>query len=195
MSGSTISITSLPVHGSAVVEAGKIRYTANADYAGQDSVDYEVCDSFMLDQQCSEETLGITVTPALGLTKVNGESYDAEVESYSTASLRPTFSGTATPGSEVTVEIHSDPIILTTTADGSGNWSVTPAFDLPSGQHMVYISASLNGLTTELGVFGLTVGSLASTGIDMRLTILFPIVAIGAGTALLSFKLRKLNTK
>lgn len=195
LSGSNIAITGAPAHGSASVEAGKVRYAADSGYVGVDSVGYEVCDSFLLDQKCSTKTLGITVTPALGVTKINGENYDAGVASYATPSLRPAFSGIATPGAEVTVEIHSDPIILTATADGSGNWSVTPTFDLPSGEHMVYISATLNGITTELDSFGLVVGGLAETG-EPILPVLTGSAVMGiAGAVLVLYKLRGISQR
>src|SRR5690606_24165539 len=69
------------------------------------------------------------------------------------------FSGTASVGAEITVTINSDPIILTTTADSSGNWSVAPENPIPPGQHTVTISATLNGQTTTLESFVLGIQS------------------------------------
>lgn len=171
LDGTNLSVTVQPSNGTASAVDGKVRYIPNTGFQGSDSLAYQICDSFTLDQKCATGTLNITVqaptAPALGVGIVGGVSFVESTGSYLTSSLRPTFSGTATPGAEIRVEIHSDPIVLTTTASGDGNWSVTPTFDLPSGEHMVYISATLNGLTTELGSFGLTVGSLANTGVSL----------------------------
>jgi MYXO-CTERM domain-containing protein len=53
----------------------------------------------------------------------------------------PTYSGTAEPGSTVTVFVDGVSV-GTTTADGAGNWTLTPATALADGQHMVRATAT-----------------------------------------------------
>ncbi|MGG2104088.1 S-layer homology domain-containing protein [Lysinibacillus pakistanensis] len=53
---------------------------------------------------------------------------------------KPTFTGTAVPGSQVTVKVGG--ITLTATADVDGNWSVTPGTDIPDGVYAVEVTAS-----------------------------------------------------
>jgi hypothetical protein len=197
LSGANLSISTLPTHGSASVISGKVRYAPTLGYQGGDSLAYQICDSFLLDQKCSVGTLTITVSaptaPNLVVTNVNGGHFSPETNKYTTSSLRPTFSGTATPGAEVKVEIHSDPIVLTTAADGGGNWSVTPGFDLPTGEHMVYISATLSGLTTSLGAFGLSIQpSLANTGESLGWIVGVSVSMMGGSLVLLNVSKRKL---
>ncbi|MEJ8548358.1 S-layer homology domain-containing protein [Brevibacillus borstelensis] len=62
---------------------------------------------------------------------------------------KPEFSGTATPGATVTVKI-SDDIMLTTTADENGNWSVTPDVDLPDGTYNVEVTATKDGKSAKV---------------------------------------------
>ncbi len=53
----------------------------------------------------------------------------------------PTYSGTAEPGSTVTVIIDGTPV-GTTTADANGDWSFPQPADLPEGPHMVSATAT-----------------------------------------------------
>ncbi|MEB2301405.1 FIVAR domain-containing protein [Lysinibacillus xylanilyticus] len=52
---------------------------------------------------------------------------------------KPTFTGTAVPGSAVTVKVGD--ITLTATADADGNWSVTPGTNIPDGVYKVEVTA------------------------------------------------------
>lgn len=182
LSGSNLTIKTNPTHGSAVIVDGKVKYTPAKDYVGSDSLTYQICDSFMLDQKCSTATLGITIqapTPSptatpgpiptiptitsIGAVQTNGAS-----TIYYT-SHRPTFSGTAAPDASIIVEIHSDPIILTTTADSSGHWSVTPDQDIPDGQHTVNITATKDEATSQVLAFTLVIDPayvIPNTGAD-----------------------------
>ena len=53
----------------------------------------------------------------------------------------PTYSGTAEPGSRVTVIVDGSPV-GTTTTDPDGNWTFTPTTALPDGQHTVNATAT-----------------------------------------------------
>ena len=57
---------------------------------------------------------------------------------------KPKFSGTATPGATVTVKV-TDKLSLTATADENGNWSVSPATDLPDGIYDIQVTATKDG--------------------------------------------------
>ncbi len=179
---SLVSIAVQPAHGSASIENGIIAYTPHVHFAGNDSVQYSVCDSFMLDQKCATGTLAITVnggeTPAttisqairgfyqvvlravgvtaspdantakLTITQVASTAYTGQ-PTINTTSRRPVISGVSLPFAHIRVEIHSDPVVLTTTADESGKWLVAPDDDLPLGRHTVVVTATHQGV--ELG--------------------------------------------
>ncbi|MGI8404869.1 MAG: Ig-like domain-containing protein [Thermomicrobiales bacterium] len=147
-----LSITSAPTHGTATITDGKVTYTPANGYIGADQVTYTICDSFLLDQKCATGVLGITVSagpaPAMPtITSVGTVQVNGQTKIYYTGH-RPTFAGTAAPGSTITVDIHSDSITLTTTADNQGHWSVTPDRDLPNGDHTVTITATKDGATS-----------------------------------------------
>ena len=100
---------------------------------------------------------------------------------------RPTFRGTSAPGATITIVIDSDPITLTTIADASGSWSVTPPQDLLNGKHHVAITAAKDGASSTLSyVLGINTG-LAETG-DSQ----WPILLAGGTVLLASYgKLRR----
>src|SRR5690606_7579474 len=156
-----VSIINHPQKGFASMVSGRIKYTPQAGYIGSDELTYKVCDSFIVDQKCSTKVLGISVQaadkPKVTINKVDEFEFLSDTNLYTTTNTRPTFSGTADPFAEIRIEIHSDPIILTTTADENGNWSIIPNVDIPAGEHTVHITASLNGETTTLDSFVLAV--------------------------------------
>ncbi len=195
LEAANVSLVSQPAYGTAGVELGKVVYTASTAYVGSDSLQYQVCDSFMLDQKCSTQTLGITVTPWLSLKEVGTVATDGSGKVISPSS-KPTFSGYTTPLAEVKVEIHSDPIILTTQANGDGYWSVTPTSPLPSGDHTVYISSTLNGQTTQLDSFVLSVQTTTpNTGADYTLVRGVGAGLVGLGALILAAALRRRGPK
>lgn len=179
-----LTISTHPTHGTATIETEKIKYTPASNYIGSDQLTYQICDSFMLDQKCATGVLGITVTagpaPAMPiLSKVGTVSTDGSQTIYYTGH-RPTFSGTAAPGSTIRVEIHSDPITLTTTTDANGQWSVTPDQDIPNGEHTVTITSTLEGATSQPLSFVLGINvDLADTGAPI-----WPLAAAGVTSLL-----------
>jgi uncharacterized repeat protein (TIGR01451 family) len=66
----------------------------------------------------------------------------APAEGALTNDSRPTIAGTAEPGSTVTVIVDTVPLDTTTTADGSGNWSLTLATPLADGSHTFEATAT-----------------------------------------------------
>jgi len=79
-------------------------------------------------------------TAALTLTSFGTIAYSSKTSQYYYTEHRPTFSGTATAGSAVTVTVHSDPITCTATANSKGKWSCTPSQDIPNGDHTVLLA-------------------------------------------------------
>lgn len=165
LNAANLTIATQPTHGSASIDEGKVTYTPINGYTGADELTYQICDSFLLDQKCATGVLGITVqapgTPTVSVTTIGTATFSNGTTSYTSNTSRPTFSGAATPGADIRVEIHSDPIVLTTTANGAGEWSVTPDHDIPDGDHDVMISATKDGVTTTLDTFvlGITAGA------------------------------------
>lgn len=101
----------------------------------------------------------------LTLTSFGTIAYDSKISQYYYTGHRPTFSGTATAASTVTVTIHSDPITCTATANSSGKWSCTPSQDIPDGDHTVLLSVVAPGGATNSITFKLGINNgLAATG-------------------------------
>jgi len=165
-----LTIVTPPLNGTAGIVSGKVEYTPNSGYIGSDQLAYQICDSFLLDQKCATGVLSVTVqapgAPVLTVDNIGGDSYQNGTASYSTTNSRPTFAGTATPGADIKVEIHSDPIVLTTTANDAGEWSVTPDQDIPYGEHTVTITATKDGATTTLEGFVLSI-TAGAPGIEV----------------------------
>jgi len=77
---------------------------------------------------------------------IDSSSSDADGTSLSANSVvdvytqTPTLKGKTAPYANVTIEIHSNPIIAELTADPEGNWSYTPTELLDFGEHIVRIT-------------------------------------------------------
>ncbi|WP_293686499.1 Ig-like domain-containing protein, partial [Spirosoma sp. 48-14] len=82
-------------------------------------------------------TISATSAPVV-LTPANGSQL---------SNNRPTYTGTATPVSSVTVFVD-DSYAGEINADAVGNWSFTPSVSLPDGTHRVFARAALNSLTS-----------------------------------------------
>lgn len=64
---------------------------------------------------------------------------------------QPVFKGTALPGSQVKIIIHSDLIQTQVTADAFGNWSFRPTTPLPPGQHTItMLTRDVSGIMKEI---------------------------------------------
>jgi len=185
-----LSISSQPAHGSTKIVNGKIEYTPKKGFVGNDVLVYQICDSFLMDQKCAAGVMDILVKDIPSpptISSVGSVALNGANKVYYTSN-KPTFSGIAEPFATVKIEIHSDPIVLTTTADADGNWSVTPDQDIPNGEHTVKITTIKDGVESELITFvlGINVG-LAETGVP-----LWPIGILGfMGFILSSMYVRK----
>jgi hypothetical protein len=72
----------------------------------------------------------------------------APAENQSVTSTTPLIHGSASPGTNVTLTIQSEPQTVTVTADASGNWSYTPTIPLETGTHSV-VAQTVDPLTGE----------------------------------------------
>lgn len=70
----TLAIVSGPEHGSANAVSGKIVYTPDADYLGEDSLVYRVC-SANDSSVCAQATLSLTVTAEVGMPAAPNTGY------------------------------------------------------------------------------------------------------------------------
>lgn len=90
-----------------------------------------------------------------------------EPEANTVKTAQPTFKGTATPGSTVTVKV-SDTLTLEATADANGNWSVTPDAALPDGDYNIEVTAEKDGVTSEKDTKKLTIATVDKAQLQAR---------------------------
>ncbi len=92
-----------------------------------------------------------SLTPSLSVALTSTDSAEASSSGISIDSIaeneevltdKPTFSGTAPPGSTVTLTIYSTPKTVVVTVDENGNWTYTPQEGLEPGPHTVVAAAS-----------------------------------------------------
>lgn len=97
----------------------------------------------------------------------------------------PTFQGTASPGSTITIVIFSDPITGVVVADAQGRWSYTPAIALAEGIHTVQITeARLDGTTTTAEIT-ITVQKTEPVPVSGRAEATIWIMSLGIGVLLM----------
>jgi len=133
------------------VKVGGIILTATADADGNWSVipDTDIPDgAYTVEVTASID--GETSTPVTKEITIDTATQSPTVTitapTGTVTTGKPAFTGTATPGSEVSVKVGD--IILTATADADGNWSVIPDTDIPDGAYMVEVTASIDGETS-----------------------------------------------
>lgn len=135
----------------------------------------------------------------------SGSSVD--VSGIPTIAVRPTFSGTTTPNSNVLVTVNSNPVTCSTVSDSNGNWSCTLPSDVEPGTHTVLVEVrdpDTNALLHTYGPYTVNVlgdsttidsnSELANTGVSSTLTVVASMVSglLGVGGIILN-KLRKLK--
>ncbi|PUA37873.1 hypothetical protein C8Z91_18095 [Paenibacillus elgii] len=79
---------------------------------------------------------------------------------------KPVFKGTATPGSQVTVNI-ADGITGTVTADTYGNWSYTPQVNMPDGNYTVKVTAEKDGKSSSPETISLKVDTAVAPVLEI----------------------------
>ncbi|MEP9176050.1 BapA/Bap/LapF family large adhesin [Enterobacter kobei] len=119
------------------------------------------------------------------ITAINDDAapLTGDVKGKTTNDITPTLTGTAEAGSLVT--IYQDgglTPVATVTADGSGNWSYTPAA-LGEGLHSFEVTATLNGATSGRSPAASVTVDLTAPGTP---TIGAVIDDVGPGTGLLT---------
>ncbi|UUC48123.1 Ig-like domain-containing protein [Pseudomonas citronellolis] len=80
-------------------------------------------------------------TPDAPTAQDNVGDITGPIDNGVTDDSTPTFSGSAEPGSVITIK-DGDEVLGTATVDGDGNWSFTPAQPLTDGEHAISVSAS-----------------------------------------------------
>lgn len=102
---------------------------------------------------------------------------------------RPTFSGTATPGAQVVVTVHSDPISCSATADTNGYWSCTLPSDLAPGNHTVYVRiTNPDNSVVNLGPYSVRVAGAGTTTTVNNQTPLAPNAGVGLVEKIKAYK-------
>ncbi|MGC0094008.1 Ig-like domain-containing protein, partial [Enterobacter asburiae] len=95
----------------------------------------------------TDSPLDLPQVPVITAIVDDADPVTGDVKGKTTNDTTPTLTGTAEAGSVITIYQDGSTTPLTTvTADGSGNWSYTPAA-LGEGLHTFEVTATLNGQT------------------------------------------------
>ena len=113
---------STPTHGSAVVSNGKITYTPAANYVGDDTFTYGVCDQSQPQPICKTATVTVTITATLAAA--NDSAVTDQGKPITIAVLG---NDAAQAGPLVVRSISSSPAHGTAVPDGGGSIVYTPA--------------------------------------------------------------------
>ena len=149
----TISTVGSPSHGTAAIEAGKVRYTPTADYAGPDSFGYSVDDGA---GGSASATVSVTVT-AVNDPPVALDDATTTPEDVSTL-VNVLANDTDIDGGALTILSVGSPSHGTAVIE-SGQVRYTPAAD--------YFGSDAFGYTVSDGAGGTDTGSVAVTVTDV----------------------------
>ena len=128
----TPSITTPPTSGTAeVLGDGTIRYTPNADFAGEDTFVYEACDP---SNACDAALVTVTVTPVNDAPVAADDAFQV-TESQSTT-LAVLDNDSDVDGDVLTPSISAVPTSGTATVNGDGTVTYTPDDDFPRHRHL-----------------------------------------------------------
>lgn len=114
-------------------------------FANEGTVVYIVAtDGYIYKSSSSDET---PLSPSIGFNPEVSNSPSTPTSTDSNApqpitNTQPTFSGVAAPFATITVTVHSDPIVCSTTADADGNWSCTLPSTIPPGVHTILVEVT-----------------------------------------------------
>lgn len=154
----TIASVTAPAHGTAMIVSGRVLYTPDTDYFGSDSFTYRVSDGATTS---TSATVNITVNSVID-TPGAISSFDDDVApligNFTTSGTftndtRPDLNGVAEPGASISIRLGSGTgtQIGTTTANGSGAWTVTGASltqALAEGSQSLFVRATSGGATS-----------------------------------------------
>ena len=137
------------ITGQAVAASSNMQLTATSGVLTNGSYHWQARDSvgsqhsawevFGTDPSATAFTVDATAPTAPTVTSIGGVSI---ANPTVVTSNRPPIVGTAAAGATITVAVSPDSQKFTTTADSSGNWTVTPNTDIPNGQHQLSITAT-----------------------------------------------------
>ena len=135
-SGQSLTITGVgsPSHGTAVLEAGQIRYTPNADYNGPDSFTYTITDdgttAGLADPRSDTATVSVTVTPVNDAPVIDAATFGAARVGC------PTTAG----GNNATLTVAFHDVDPGDTHTGSIDWDSNP-LTLADNQNMGVVTS------------------------------------------------------
>ncbi len=125
-----------------------------------------------------------TPTPIQG-----GEATPLTLQKPSNGSIvqtnTPTFQGTASPGSTITIVIFSDPITGAVVADAEGRWNYTPTVLLAEGVHTVQITEERLDGTTNMTEATITVQKTEPIPVSGGAEATLWIISLGVGMLLM----------
>jgi PKD repeat protein len=159
------SITAAALHGTAVLESGKVRYTPAAGYSGLDAVTYKVCDDGTTggaaDPRCAEANIAVTVTPAAATF-----SLSVQVSGAGSGRVVSTPAGIdCTAGTCTATYDAGTPVSLAATADSGSGFTGWTGDCTGTGSRSTTISAA----RTVNAAFGLISPTL--TAVDDSVTL------------------------
>jgi VCBS repeat-containing protein len=146
------TITVLPTNGAAVIEAGQIRYTPNANWSGIDTLTYRINDS---DSAQATAVVTITVNPVNDAPVANNDAYSLNESTGLIVSVPGVLSNDT--------DVDSDPLsaILRTNAahgnlefNSNGSFTYEPAVDWNGIDSFTYVAndGSLNSTTATVTI-------------------------------------------
>ncbi|WP_396268587.1 Ig-like domain-containing protein [Ideonella sp.] len=146
---------------------GTLTYTPKAGFVGADSFTYTVVDA---QGNATKGTVTLSVTAGMVAPTITtvvddvGANQGNVPNGGSTDDSRPTLKGTAEAGAKVEVYDGSTKI-GETTADASGNWTLTPADPLSNGGHNLAVRATAaDGAAANSNPYVVNVGPDAPLG-------------------------------
>jgi Cys-rich repeat protein len=122
--GDTIALASIevePRHGTVVIEGDVVRYTPAANYVGNDSFTYRMCDG---NGACDTAVVGVVVTPVNDAPIANDDAYAVSAAGVTT--LPVTLNDSDPEHDALTVTIVSEPTKGSVTVNADGSVAYTP---------------------------------------------------------------------
>jgi RHS repeat-associated protein len=180
MKASTLAVAAAPAHGTAAVEAGKIRYTANSGFSGSDSFTYSACDDA---GACGTALVSVTITTNRAPT-ATADSYSMDAETTLDVAAPGLLANDTDPDAGDTLQarlgagVHAGNLLLRS----DGSFRYTPSAGFAGVDSFTYFVADRAGAASAPVIVSIDVipaGPLAvddeyTTTRDNPLTVLPP---------------------